>query len=98
MRTALVRRNGGAPSLEVADAATPEPGPGQVRVRVGAAGVNPVDVAVREGWLADAGLIPPRGTFGIGWDVAGEVDAVGAGVERFAVGEAVVGLHDRLIV
>ena len=63
-----------------------------------AAAVNPVDLAVREGWLADAGLMPSQGAFGTGWDVAGEVDAIGAGVTRFAVGDAVVGLHDRLIV
>jgi NADPH:quinone reductase-like Zn-dependent oxidoreductase len=98
MKTARVRRNGGAPTIEITDVAPPMPGHGQVRVRVQAAAVNPVDVAVREGWLADAGLMPAEGTFGIGWDVAGAVDALGAGVTRFAVGDAVVGVHDRLIV
>lgn len=98
MRTALIHYNGGPSEIEVADVEAPEPGPSQVRVRVRASGVNPVDVAVREGWLADAGLMPAVGTFGIGWDVAGEVDALGEGVTRFVVGDAVVGLHDRLIV
>jgi NADPH:quinone reductase len=98
MNTALIRRNGGPPTLEIANVPAPQPGPGQVRIRVRAAAVNPVDVAVREGWLADAGLMPAEGTFGIGWDVAGEVDALGAGTTRFELGDAVVGLHDRLIV
>jgi NADPH:quinone reductase-like Zn-dependent oxidoreductase len=98
MKTTLVHHNGGPPQIEIREVDAPEPGPGQVRIQVRAAGVNPVDVAVREGWLAEAGLMPAEGTFGSGWDVAGEIDALGDGVTRFAVGDAVVGLHDRLIV
>ena len=98
MRTALVHRDGGAPSVDILEVPVPDPGAAQVRIRVQAAAVNPVDVAVREGWLAEAGLMPAEGTFGIGWDVAGEVTAIGPGVTRFGVGDAVVGLHDRLIV
>lgn len=98
MNTALIHRNGGPPTLEITEVPSPQPGPGQLRIRVLASGVNPVDVAVREGWLAASGLMPAEGTFGVGWDVAGEVDALGTGVARFKVGDMVVGLHDLLIV
>ncbi|MCF2527677.1 alcohol dehydrogenase catalytic domain-containing protein [Yinghuangia soli] len=82
-------------ALELAELALPEPGPGQVRVRVAAAAVNPVDLATASGALAAGGLHPPRERIGLGWDVAGVVDAVGAGVP-YAVGDAVVGIADLL--
>lgn len=96
MKAVVVRRFGGPDVLEVADLAVPEPGPRQVRVTVRAAAVNPVDVATRAGWLADAGLMVANGTVGIGWDVAGVVDAVGPKVARFAPGDRVIGLRDLL--
>lgn len=73
------------------DVAAPEPGPGQVRIRTVAAAVNPVDVATARGLFGElAGA-------GLGWDVAGTVDAVGPGVDGPAVGERVVGFRDRLL-
>ena len=96
MKAVVVRRFGGPDVLELADVPMPDPGPLQVRVAVQAAAVNPVDVATRAGWLADAGLMVVNGAVGIGWDVAGEVDAVGPNVERFAVGDRVIGLRDLL--
>ncbi|WP_410622141.1 NADP-dependent oxidoreductase [Amycolatopsis sp. cmx-8-4] len=95
MRAMVVRRFGGPEVLEPVDVPAPLPGPGQVRIRVAAAAVNPVDAATRSGLLTEAGIIPPRDVLGLGWDVAGEVDAVGAGA-GFRVGEAVIGLRDRL--
>ncbi|MEV4006797.1 NADP-dependent oxidoreductase [Actinomadura sp. NPDC049753] len=99
MRAIIVRTPGGPDALELADVPVPVPGPGQVRIRVAAAAVNPVDAATRSGALADAGLMPPFGSrpaVGIGWDVAGTVDAIGEGVTRIAAGDEVIGLKDRL--
>ncbi|WP_141579864.1 NADP-dependent oxidoreductase [Actinomadura sp. WMMA1423] len=99
MRAIVVRTPGGPDALELTDVPEPVPGPGQVRIRVAAAAVNPVDAVTRSGALADAGLMPPFGSrpsVGIGWDVAGTVDAVGDGVAGFAAGDEVIGLKDRL--
>ena len=74
----------------------PEPGPGQVRIAVEAAAVNPVDIATRAGILAGAGLMVPGAVTALGWDVAGTVDAVGPGARSFAAGDRVIGLQDRL--
>ncbi|WP_410636361.1 NADP-dependent oxidoreductase [Amycolatopsis sp. cmx-4-83] len=95
MRAVVVRRFGGPEVLEVAEVPVPEPGPGQVRIRVAAAAVNPVDLATRAGVLTAAGVIPPRKVLGLGWDVAGEVDAAGPGA-RFRPGDTVLGLRDRI--
>src|SRR5262245_61551146 len=78
---------GGPEVLEVVEAPRPEPGPTEVLVRVGAAGVNPVDWKLRAagGFLGE----PP---FTVGWDVAGVVEEVGYGVTRFAEGDRVFGM------
>ncbi|MFC7711642.1 NADP-dependent oxidoreductase [Micromonospora lupini] len=96
MRAVIVRRFGGPEVLEIADLPVPEPGVGQLRVRVAAAAVNRIDLSTRSGALSAAGLLPPLPVVRLGWDVAGEVDAVGPGVRRFAVGEKVIGLRDLL--
>ncbi|MEU3574682.1 zinc-binding dehydrogenase, partial [Kitasatospora sp. NPDC036755] len=96
MRAVVVREFGGPEVLEVAQVPVPQPGRGRVRVRVAAAGVNPVDAVTRSGLLAEAGLMAARAVTGIGWDVAGTVDAVGPDVAGFAPGQRVVGLRDRL--
>jgi NADPH:quinone reductase-like Zn-dependent oxidoreductase len=82
--------------LEVATLPIPEPGHGQVRIAVEGAAVNPVDMATRAGFLAGAGLMVAGAVTAIGWDAAGVVDAVGPGVQRFAPGDRVIGLRDRL--
>jgi NADPH:quinone reductase-like Zn-dependent oxidoreductase len=92
MRAVIVREFGGPEALELADVPTPEPGPGQVRIKVAAAAVNPVDLSTRAGHLP----IDSQ-PLGLGWDVAGAIDAVGPSVHGFAVGDAVVGLDDRLV-
>ena len=71
------------------DVPPPETGPGQVRLAVVAAGVNPVECRIRRGEVPEAlvGAAP----WGLGTDVAGVVDAVGAGPRSFAVGDAVFG-------
>ncbi|WP_345497459.1 NADP-dependent oxidoreductase [Streptomyces racemochromogenes] len=96
MRAVIARGYGGSEVLELVRVPLPEPGPGQVRVRVEAATVNPVDLATRSGALVEAGLMAPREHTGIGWDVAGVVDRIGAGVTAFAPGQRVIGLRDLL--
>jgi len=67
-----------------------------VRIRVEAATVNPVDLVTRSGVLVEAGLMAAREYTGIGWDVAGVVDRLGADVAAFAPGQRVIGLRDLL--
>ncbi|MGF6881483.1 NADPH:quinone reductase-like Zn-dependent oxidoreductase [Nocardia sp. GAS34] len=96
MRAVVARGYGGPEVLQIIDVAIPEPGEGQVRIRVAAATVNPVDLATRSGALAEAGLMAPREMTGIGWDVAGEIDRLGPGVDGFTMGQQVIGLRDLL--
>ena len=87
MRAISQQRLGDPEVLELVEVPRPEPGPTEVLVRTAAAGINPVDFKVRArgGFLSQ----PP---FTVGWDVAGRVEEVGAGVTRFAVGERVFGM------
>ncbi len=80
MRAVTFNRFGGSEVLEVADLQQREPGPGQVRIRVAAATVNPTDISFREGRQAAAlnGLEPP---YIPGMELAGTVDAAGEGSE-----------------
>jgi NADPH:quinone reductase len=96
MRAVVVDEPGGPEAAKLVTVAVPDPGPGQVRIRVRAAAVNPIDGFVRSGAAAAAGLVPARDRLGLGWDVAGEIDAVGVGVTGFAVGASAIGLSDRL--
>jgi NADPH:quinone reductase-like Zn-dependent oxidoreductase len=96
MRAAVVRTPGGPEAVEVVTVPVPSPGPGQVRIRVAAATVNPVDLLTRSGALVAAGRMAPRDPAGLGWDVAGVVDATGPDVAGLAPGEAVIGLRDLL--
>src|SRR5919198_5120268 len=90
MRAVTISTFGGLDVLRVADIAVSEPGRGQVRVKVRAAAVHPVDLAIRAGAFAE--LLPGQPRYVLGWDVAGTVDAIGAGVTAFHPGDAVVGL------
>ncbi|MFW5696073.1 MAG: zinc-binding dehydrogenase, partial [Alkalispirochaeta sp.] len=65
----------------------PEPGPGQVRIKVAATSVNPVDTKIRAGHIKAAPAFPAV----LHGDVSGVVHAVGPGVTRFAVGDRVHG-------
>jgi NADPH2:quinone reductase len=96
MKAVVIRRFGGPEVLEIAELDTPQPRAGQVRVRVQAAAVNPVDIATRAGWLAAHGLMAASGQIGIGWDLAGVIDAVGPDVTRFREGDPVIGMRDLL--
>jgi NADPH:quinone reductase-like Zn-dependent oxidoreductase len=97
MKAVIQDTYGSAEVLAVRDVDRPEVGDGQVLVRVKAAGVNPADWAVMSGlpYIARPiyGWGRPKNAVR-GTDVAGLVDAVGAGVTRFAVGDAVFGSGD----
>jgi NADPH:quinone reductase-like Zn-dependent oxidoreductase len=92
-RAAVVRTPGGPESIKIIDVPVAEPGPGEVRVRVAAAPVNPVDLAVAGGLFHAMGLINQPDHTGLGWDFAGTVIAVGPGVDLTA-GTRVAGLVD----
>ncbi|WP_067138540.1 alcohol dehydrogenase catalytic domain-containing protein [Microtetraspora malaysiensis] len=79
-------------TLEIVEAPTPEPGRGQVRIRMEAATVNPVDLATRDGPLA--AFYGSRERVGLGWDVAGTIDEIGPGVTNFELGEMVIGVSE----
>jgi len=80
--------------LEVRDVARPEPGDGQVLVAVRAAGINPSEAAIRAGVVRE--IFPATFPSGQGSDLAGVVEAVGAGVNGVAVGDEVIGFtNDR---
>jgi NADPH:quinone reductase-like Zn-dependent oxidoreductase len=90
-RTAVVRTPGGPDSIEIIEVPISEPGPGEVRVAVAAAPVNPVDLAVAGGVFHGMGLIEQPERTGLGMDFAGTVAAAGPGVD-LAVGTRVAGL------
>ncbi|MFF0465470.1 NADP-dependent oxidoreductase [Streptomyces mexicanus] len=80
---------GGPDVLQLIDAEEPHAGPGQIRIAVRAAGVNPVDWRLREGQVL--GAHPIELPAGVGQDAAGVVDEVGEGVEGVEVGDRVFG-------
>jgi NADPH:quinone reductase-like Zn-dependent oxidoreductase len=77
MRQVWITRVGPPEVLELREAPDPAPGPGQVRIRVRAVGVNFADIMARLGLYQDAPRLPAV----IGYEVAGDIDAVGAGVQ-----------------
>src|SRR6266542_190986 len=87
MKAFLVERYGGADTVRAADVPDPQVGAHDVLVRVRAAGVNPVDLKIRNGDLK--AILPLRTPFVLGNDLAGTVVAVGARVTRFTVGDEV---------
>ncbi|WP_410785367.1 NADP-dependent oxidoreductase [Kribbella sp. C-35] len=91
MRAVVFEEFGGPEVLKVQVVEEPHAGPGQVRIKVRAAGVNPIDFKVRRGWTK--GFIDPVFPAVPGLEVAGVVDEAGDGAE-FAVGDEVVGWSD----
>ncbi len=89
MRAVRFEGYGGTDVLEVREIEDPEPGPGQVLVAVKAAGINPGEIAIREGRLHDRW--PASFPSGQGTDLAGVVRAAGDGATGFAAGDEVLG-------
>jgi NADPH:quinone reductase-like Zn-dependent oxidoreductase len=88
MRAIWITKAGGPEVLAVRESADPEPGPGEVRVRVHATGLNFAEVMARQGLYPDAPKLPCV----VGYEVAGVVDALGSDVTEPAVGQRVIGL------
>jgi NADPH:quinone reductase-like Zn-dependent oxidoreductase len=84
---------GGADVLKVVEVDPPQAGPGQLVVRVKAAGINPGEAKIRQGLLHDR--FPATFPSGQGSDLAGVVEQVGDGVDRFQVGDEVIGFTDN---
>jgi NADPH:quinone reductase-like Zn-dependent oxidoreductase len=83
---ALVQTGTGGPEvLQVLDRPDPPVGPGEIRIAVRAAGVNFADTMARVGLYPDA----PKPPCVMGYEVAGEVESVGDGIEEFSVGDRV---------
>ncbi len=89
MKQVIFTEFGGPEVLQLVDAEDPHAGPGQVRIAVRAAGVNPVDWRIREGQVL--GAHPTALPSGVGLDAAGVVDEVGEGVTDVEVGDRVFG-------
>jgi NADPH:quinone reductase len=87
MHAFVINRHGGPEVFEPAELPDPQAGPGQVRVRVVASSVNPLEIKLRTGLVKTGPDFPAI----LNGDVAGIVDQVGEGVTRFKVGDAVVG-------
>ena len=85
---AVEARGPDADGLHLVEAERPEPGPGQIRMAVRAAGVNRPDILQRRGFYPP----PPGAPLTLGLEAAGEVDAVGPGVERWRSGDRVTAL------
>lgn len=99
MRQLVIPRYGPPEVMRLREVPDPEPGAGEVRIRVRAAGLNFADVMARQGLYPDAPPLPAV----MGYEVSGEIDRVGPGVSGRAAGERVIGLtrfggHGELVV
>src|SRR5436190_13115308 len=88
MKAARIHRFGGPAVIEVEDIPRPSPAPGEVLVRVAAAGVAPWDALIREG----KSKVSPPPPLTLGSDLSGVVEAVGTGFSQFKSGDEVYGV------
>ena len=87
MKAIRIHNYGGPEVLKHEEAPRPQPGAGEVLIRVHATSVNPIDWKVRQGYMKD--LWPHKFPLILGWDVSGVVEAIGTGVSRFKKGDEV---------
>lgn len=86
MRAVVLTKHGGPDVLQVEERPDSEVGPGEVRIAVKAAGINFADLMARSGLYPEA----PKPPCVIGYDIAGEIESVGAGVDGLRVGDRVL--------
>ncbi|MBX3444503.1 MAG: NADPH:quinone reductase [Planctomyces sp.] len=92
MKAAYIEQTGVPEVIQVGDLPTPVPSGQEVLVRIGAASVNPIDTYIRGGVIGMASQFP----YIPGCDLAGTVEAVGPGVQRFKAGDRVWGSNQSL--
>jgi NADPH:quinone reductase-like Zn-dependent oxidoreductase len=86
MRAVVITRHGPPEVLQVQERPDPPVGPGEVRIAVKAAGINFADTLARLGLYPDAPKVPSV----VGYEVAGEIESVGEGVDSHTVGDRVI--------
>ena len=91
MRRIVIERPGGYDALELVEETDRDPGPGEIAIEVAAAGVNYADGIIRMGLYESAKKLHGY-PITPGFEIAGRVSAVGAGVDGFAPGDEVIGL------
>ncbi len=82
-RVARIEKTGGPEVIQWGDVDLPDPGPGEVRMRNTAVGLNYIDTYFR------SGLYPSELPAGLGGEAAGVIEAIGPGVEGFKIGDRV---------
>jgi len=92
MKAAYIETTGAPDVIQFGELPTPEPGPTEVLVKVGAVAVNPIDTYIRSGAIAAKLTFP----YIIGCDLAGTVEACGAAAKRFKPGDRVWGSNQGL--
>src|ERR1700741_4093394 len=92
MQAAYITETGTPAVIQYGELPRPEPGPGEVLVKVGAVAVNPIDTYIRGGTVA----MPLRFPFVVGCDLAGTVETVGLKCRRLKVGDRVWGSNQSL--
>jgi NADPH:quinone reductase-like Zn-dependent oxidoreductase len=95
MRAIRLDSYGGPEALIVRDVPRPEPGPGQIRIRVKASAINPLDVKMRSGEVAN--IYPHWFPDVLGYSVSGIIDALGEGVSSRRIGEQVYGINNPIM-
>ncbi|WCP15959.1 Narbonolide/10-deoxymethynolide synthase PikA2, modules 3 and 4 (plasmid) [Sphingobium sp. AntQ-1] len=89
MRSVQFNEYGEPEVLHLAEVAEPHAGPGQVRIAVHVAGVNPIDWRIRAGYMRE--FMPRPLPSGVGVDASGVIDQIGEGVSGVAIGDAIFG-------
>jgi NADPH2:quinone reductase len=93
MKAAYIEKTGAPNMIQYGELPQPEPGTGEVLVRVAAAAVNPIDLYIRAGMVS----MPLPKPFIVGCDLAGAVEGVGPAASRFKVGDRVWGSNQGLL-
>ena len=88
MKAVIFEKIGGPEVIRVVNVEAKHPGPGKVRVKMEASGLNYSDLLIRTGQYPD----PFRAPYYVGREIAGAIDAVGEGVGSFSIGQKVFGM------